>query len=900
MAETIHINQLRGRIDFAVIAIRHDEYAAVIRRFPHTSAVIGGRQGYRYCRAVRRDGKSVRIAFIRSSSQGHSPAQVAASKAIADLDPKWLVLVGIAGGVPSNEFSLGDVLLADSFLDFSVTAAKQDKVPELRTRGGPIHRDLEPILADLRGWESELGNWNAATAIIVPKPQFEVPNDITSECYYGPNSHRESVRDALLHNFPDLQNLRPPIVDTGALATSNELVKDTDKLAQWLSVGRHITHIEMEYGGVEWAARTFSEDRHIPLLSIRGISDLVGFDRIPQCTAYACNTAASFFHALVMEGPLEHFKLDDDDSEFRTANTGRGLIAASLTALWAGISTVFSAAIGYVLGRQRSEVGETPTTEDIATAFRKSSSALLNKVVKPDDRIPRAELSAIDETLATSDDCPLIFVLGGPGSGKTALLALFANNAIANGQITLAIKADTFPSDQSFDEWGKSVLELDLSLIDAVRAVATQSNVLVVIDQLDALSSTVDLTSDRLNALVSFIEDCLSVPGVSVVCSCRSFDYSHDARFSSLNARVVELALPQWDDVSTFLKNHGVPNPDGWPSDFKELLRNPQHLTIYLNRFENTGKSDPFKSYQLMLDDLWERLVTTKEERDVLYSLTGYLIEHEELWAPLVKFEDHRNVLQSLEAKGILVAQDLRIGFRHQTLLEHAKARLFTKDDKSLCTHVVERQNAVLVRPTVWAVLQYLREANPAKYRQELEELFNATLRLHIRYLLMEFLGRQTDPRDFEVELIGKCLSSNDDRVRALISIRGQREYFNELSMTHLPTIMRGPVDAQWLLIGVLSDAWSFDRDRVLTLIEDNWLNDPSKDELTHRVMSGLSAWDERSVNIVRTLIRRTKDSGDRIFWAESLVFNIAESQPKLAPALFVDIMRQLETNNRE
>ena len=111
---------------------------------------------------------------------------------------------------------------------------------------------------------------------------------------------------------------------------------------------------------------------------------------------------------------------------------------------------------------------------------------------------------------------------------------------------------------------------------------------------------------------------------------------------------------------------------------------------------------------------------------------------------------------------------------------------------------------------------------------------------------------------------------------------------------------MRGPVNAQWLLIGVLSDAWSFDRDRVLTLIEDNWLNDPSKDELTHRVMSGLSAWDERSVNIVRTLIRRTKDSGDRIFWAESLVFNIAESQPKLAPALFVDIMRQLETNNRE
>ena len=230
MAETIHINQLRGHIDFAVIAIRHDEYAAVIRRFPHTSAVIGGRQGYRYCRAVRRDGKSVRIAFIRSSSQGHSPAQVAASKAIADLDPKWLVLVGIAGGVPSNEFSLGDVLLADSFLDFSVTAAKQDKVPELRTRGGPIHRDLEPILADLQAGNPNWANGTPPLLLLFPSHNSRFQNDITSECYYGPNSHRESVRDALLHNFPDLQNLRPPIVDTGALATSNELVKDTDKL----------------------------------------------------------------------------------------------------------------------------------------------------------------------------------------------------------------------------------------------------------------------------------------------------------------------------------------------------------------------------------------------------------------------------------------------------------------------------------------------------------------------------------------------------------------------------------------------------------------------------------------------------------------------------------------------
>src|SRR5258708_5876773 len=111
MAETIHVNQLRGKVDFAVLAIRHDEYAAVLHRFNRTSAVVKGRQGYRYCRVKRSDGKVISIAIMRSLGQGHGPAQAAASKAIADLEPKWLVLVGIAGGVPSSEFSLGDVLL---------------------------------------------------------------------------------------------------------------------------------------------------------------------------------------------------------------------------------------------------------------------------------------------------------------------------------------------------------------------------------------------------------------------------------------------------------------------------------------------------------------------------------------------------------------------------------------------------------------------------------------------------------------------------------------------------------------------------------------------------------------------------------------------------------------------
>jgi len=50
----------------------------------------------------------------------------------------------------------------------------------------------------------------------------------------------------------------------------------------------------MELGGVYKAAQRPDK----PVLSVRGISDVVGFSRSPAWTEYACHTAAAFAHAL--------------------------------------------------------------------------------------------------------------------------------------------------------------------------------------------------------------------------------------------------------------------------------------------------------------------------------------------------------------------------------------------------------------------------------------------------------------------------------------------------------------------------------------------------------------------------------------------------------------------------
>src|SRR5262249_41446635 len=61
---------------------------------------------------------------------------------------------------------------------------------------------------------------------------------------------------------------------------------------------RQIQAVEMESAGVYRAVHG-----RVPFLAIRGISDVVGFKRHPDWTAYACHSAAAFARAFLLARP---------------------------------------------------------------------------------------------------------------------------------------------------------------------------------------------------------------------------------------------------------------------------------------------------------------------------------------------------------------------------------------------------------------------------------------------------------------------------------------------------------------------------------------------------------------------------------------------------------------------
>ena len=294
----INISELKGKVDFGIITIREDEFGAILERLP-TEQLVSGSQTYAISSITTVNEDEYVIASVRCPEQGNAQGQSVASRLINELQPQWILLVGIAGSVPSEEYTLGDVLLAARLHDFSVSASiegKNETRQEFASRGGPMHPEVQSLVAALPALTPFLDPWNTPKSIGVDRPTVNIkPNNL-----YGDSKWRRSVREALQIYFGNHGARQQPKAFTGSVASSDVLVKDTELISQWLSSARQVKGVEMELAGVYQAAW----DAQKPVLAIRGISDIVGFKRSPAWTSYACHTAAAFAVALLRYRPI--------------------------------------------------------------------------------------------------------------------------------------------------------------------------------------------------------------------------------------------------------------------------------------------------------------------------------------------------------------------------------------------------------------------------------------------------------------------------------------------------------------------------------------------------------------------------------------------------------------------
>lgn len=292
---------LREQIDVGIITIREDEFEAVLARFPSLRHVKGTGSNYEYSKVRTKVNEELRVVVARSPEQGQGAAQALATSMITDLGPRWIFVVGIAGGFPATEFTLGDVLLSQRLHDFAVSAAMEGKPPEFQDMGGPMTLEVEKLVTGMKAMRKRLGAWSSKEFLGRIKPHLVAPTSIDDGSLYGDAGWKGKVLKSLQTHFPSGHTAREPDYYAAVIIDGNKLLKDTQLASQWKQNARQASGVEMELGGVCRAAR-YAGNGKTRVLAIRGISDIVGYQRTPDWTGFACLSAAAFADALLRSG----------------------------------------------------------------------------------------------------------------------------------------------------------------------------------------------------------------------------------------------------------------------------------------------------------------------------------------------------------------------------------------------------------------------------------------------------------------------------------------------------------------------------------------------------------------------------------------------------------------------
>lgn len=524
------------------------------------------------------------------------------------------------------------------------------------------------------------------------------------------------------------------------------------------------------------------------------------------------------------------------------------------------------------------------TLAPIRAAFRAASGDLLSwpSTLPDGERIARPEQDALRARLdgyASSTTA----LLGDPGAGKSALLATLGSEYAARGWPVLAIKADLLQADIQTESDLQAWLGLDDLPSTLIRKLADIGPVLLLIDQLDALAQHLDIRVGRLNTLLNLVRKLGGTDNVHIVLSSRTFEFQHDVRLKSVTAESVMLQLPGWSDILALLEARGV-NAAGWPADAQDVMRRPQALAIYL-QLNSRYSSEPFASYQGMLERLWSERVLVGDaaaaREQLAADIANQMAAKESLWLPAARFAERTADLRGLEAAGILTTLDGTVGFSHQTLFEFALARGFAREPGRLSTFVLERQSSLFLRPKLWSGLTYLRAVDCGGYHDEVETLWRTdTLRPHLRVLLIDFLGAQQKPTDREALLMEDALTRDKTRLRGFRSLSGSEGWFCRFHASFIAQAMTASEETANLQIEILSRAMTFAPEAALKLLRSRWLPDPRHDSRAWWVLQSVPRWTPEILDIALVIVERTDIAATMI---DHVAGTIGVEQPELA-----------------
>lgn len=411
--------------------------------------------------------------------------------------------------------------------------------------------------------------------------------------------------------------------------------------------------------------------------------------------------------------------------------------------------------------------------EDASAAFSKGSYDLKEYTPTIQPAIHRDEVDLIKDWIernsSTEHPSTLALLYGKAGIGKSIVMHDLLEELQANQEyLVLGLKSDLIEFVDT------EVLRKNIHLAKPIETVVEEmaqkyKRVILLIDQIDALSLSLSSNRTPLRSLLNLIGQIKNNPNVRVVISCRPYDLEYDPLLDNLRIKDKwELKEFSNEQVLKILRDKGC--TESMNNNLLRFLGNPLHLYLFLKVKPEEQLTDPL-STDILYHQLWRKYIlddsVRKVDKDRLLALLDKLVttmyERQELSVHIRNFEtEYSAELQYLLTNELLLkTKSSQIQFFHQTLFDYVYARRFMEQGRDLLEVLRGQHQGLFSRAAVKSILTFLREQDPNSYIQIVDQLLYAKddkgknlYRYHLKSLALSNMAYFETPLKEEINLI--------------------------------------------------------------------------------------------------------------------------------------------------
>lgn len=392
-------------------------------------------------------------------------------------------------------------------------------------------------------------------------------------------------------------------------------------------------------------------------------------------------------------------------------------------------------------------------------------------------------LQWIKSTLGKNEQS-VVLLVGGAGSGKTVILKDVFLKLKETRVPTIALKADRLYAESITDLQNK--IDLEDSFEKVVRTLSeANERVVVLIDQIDALSQSLSAKREYLDAYNLLVRKIIAIDRVRVVISVRSYDldYDNELKFYK-NQKSFKVGLLDAGQVTQVLAKLGI-RENEVPRQLLSLLQTPHHLNVFCKVYNSQTNLRSITTLHDLYESLWVQQIakvptTSPASSDkctnLVFAIAEQMHGEQRISTPSKPFYgSFKEEFDYLKSSGIVTETDKEVQFFHQTFFDFAFAKQFVQNRNSVTSYILENHQGLFIRSSLKMIIGFLREQDHATYITALETiLLSSKYRFHIKLMLLNLLGFEEAPSKEEKQLVkSRILPSKELKLPFLESVTG-------------------------------------------------------------------------------------------------------------------------------